>query len=39
MVTERIKATNKMEWVRRMNAVRHEAAEIVAKELIYDEAT
>ena len=38
-VTERLNATDQMEWVRRMNAVRHEAAEIVAKELIYDEAT
>jgi hypothetical protein len=38
-VTERLKATDQMEWVRRMNAVRHEAAEIVAKELIYDETT
>ena len=39
MVTERIKATDQMKWVRRMTAVRHEAAEIVAKELIYDAAT
>ena len=38
-VTEQLKATNQMKWVRRMNAVRHEAEEIVAKELIYDEAT
>ena len=38
-VTEQLKATNQMKWVRRMNAVRHEAAEIVAKELFYDEAT
>ena len=38
-VTEQLKATNQMRWVRRMSAVRHEAAEIVAKELIYDEAT
>ena len=38
-VTEQLKATDQMEWVRRMNAVRHEAAEIVTKELIYDEAT
>ena len=38
-VTEQLKATNQMKWVRRMNAVHHEAAEIVAKELIYDEAT
>ena len=38
-VTEHLKVTDLMKWVRRMNAVRHEAAEIVAKELIYDEAT
>ena len=38
-VAEQLKATNQMKWVRRMNAVRHAAAEIVAKELIYDEAT
>ena len=38
-VTEQLKVTDQMKWVRRMNAVRHEAAEIVAKELIYDEAT
>ena len=38
-VTEQLKDTDQMKWVRWMNAVRHEAAEIVAKELIYDEAT
>ena len=38
-VTEQLKATDQMKWVRRMNAVRQEAAEIVTKELIYDEAT
>ena len=38
-VTEQLKATDQMKWVRWMNAVRHEAAEIVMKELIYDEAT
>ena len=38
-VTEHLKATDQMKWVRRMNVVRHEAAEIVVKELIYDEAT
>ena len=32
-VTEQLKATVQMKWVRRMNAVRHEAAEIVTKEL------
>ena len=37
-VTEQLKATDQMKWVRRMNVVRHEAAEIVVKELIYDEA-
>ena len=36
-VTEQLKATDQMKWVRRMNAIRHEAAEIVTKELIYDE--
>ena len=38
-VTEQLKATDQMKWVRRLNAIRHEAAEIVAKELIYNEAT
>ena len=38
-VTEQLKATDQMKWLRRMNAVRHEAAEIVTKELIRDEAT
>jgi hypothetical protein len=38
-VTEQLKATDQMKWVRRMNAVHHEAAEIVMKELIHDEVT
>ena len=38
-VTEQLKAIDQMKWVRRMNAVRHEAAEIVMKELIHDEVT
>lgn len=33
-ITEELKATNQMEWVRRMNLIHHEAAEIVMKELI-----
>ena len=33
-ITEALKAANQMEWVRRMNVIRHEAAEIVTKELI-----
>lgn len=37
-ITEDLKVTNQMEWVRRMNAIHHEAVEIVAKELIYDES-
>ena len=37
-VTEQLKVTDQMKWVRRMNAVRYEATEIIAKELIYDEA-
>ena len=33
-ITEELKATNQMEWVQRMNAIRHEAAEVVMRELI-----
>lgn len=33
-ITEELKAANQLEWVQRMNAIRHEAAEIVMKELI-----
>ena len=33
-VTERLKATDQMEWVRRMNSIRHRAEEIVNEELI-----
>ena len=38
-VIEQLKVADQMKWVRGMNSVRYEAAEIVAKELIYDEAT
>ena len=38
-VIEQLKVADQMKWVRRMNAVRYEAAEIVATEVIYDEAT
>lgn len=34
-VTEELKATDQMEWVRRMNSIRHRAEEIVYKELIW----
>ena len=34
-ITETLKATNQMEWVRQMNGVRNRAAEIVNKELIF----
>ena len=33
-VTERLKATDQMEWVRRMNNIRRRAEEIVDQELI-----
>ena len=33
--TERLKAENQMEWVARMNNIRHRADEIVLNELIY----
>ena len=34
-ITEKLKATDQMEWVRRMNAARAAATEIVNYELIY----
>ena len=34
-ITEQLKATDQMEWVRRMNAARAAATEIVNYELIY----
>lgn len=34
-ITEELKAANQLEWVQRMNAIRHEATEAVMKELIY----
>ena len=34
-ITEALKATDQMEWVRRMNNVREQATEIVNDELIY----
>lgn len=33
-ITEELKAADQMEWVQRMNTIRHEAAEAVEKELI-----
>ena len=34
-VTEALKATDQMEWVRRMNSIRNRAEEIVLKELVF----
>ena len=34
-VTERLKAENQMEWVRRMNGIREQVEETVYAELIY----
>ena len=34
-VTEVLKATDQMEWVRRMNSIRNRAEEIVLHELVY----
>lgn len=34
-ITEQLKAENQLEWVRRMNNIRHRATEIVNRELIY----
>lgn len=35
-ITEQIKATNQLEWVRQMNNIHQRATEIVNTELIYD---
>ena len=34
-VTEQLKATNQMEWVRRMNSIRGRAEEIVKSEVVF----
>ena len=34
-ITEQLKADNQLEWVRRMNNIRHRATEIVNHDLIY----
>ena len=34
-VTESLKARDQMEWLRRMNSIRHRAEEIVISEIIY----
>ena len=34
-VTEQLKATDQMGWVRRMNSIRHRSEEIIQAELIY----
>ena len=34
-VTEQLKATNQMEWVRRMNSIRDRAEEIVKSEVVF----
>ena len=34
-ITEQLKATDQMEWIRRMNSIHHRAEEIVYKELIW----
>ena len=35
-ITEALKASDQMEWVRRMNSIHHRAEEIVLSEFIYD---
>ena len=35
-ITETLKASDQMEWVRQMNSIRNRAEEIVRHELIYD---
>ena len=36
-VTECLKATDQMEWLRRINSIRNRAEEVVKREIIYDE--
>ncbi len=35
-ITEDLKATDQLEWVRRMNDIRHQVEETLLDELIYD---
>lgn len=35
VVTEELKATDQMEWVRRMNSIKNRAEEIIPQELVY----
>ena len=35
-VTERLKAADQMEWVRRMNSIRNRAEEIVKSEVVFE---
>ena len=35
-VTEPLKATDQMEWLRRMNSIRNRAEEVVKSDLIYN---
>ena len=34
-VTEQLKATSQMEWVQKMNSIKHRAEEFVMKEYVY----
>ena len=36
-ITERLKAADQMEWLRRMNTIRARAEEIVIREVVYGE--
>ena len=35
-ITETLKASDQMEWVRRMNSIRNRAEEIVSNDLVYN---
>ena len=35
-VTEELKASDQMEWIRRVNAIRDSAEEVIRRELIYN---
>ena len=37
-ISEELKAQDQLRWVREMNAIRHDAEEVILNELIYEEA-
>ena len=34
-ITEQLKSSNQLEWVQRMNSIKHRAEDVIKTELIY----